>query len=83
MFNILLLLFKYDPHFRHNNSASHLAVMKSVKAGMMEYELESMFHFNAYSRGGCRQFAYTPICASGPNGAVLHYGHAVLYPPFS
>jgi Xaa-Pro dipeptidase len=58
------------------SSAAHLDVMRKVKPGMMEYELESLFHFNTYSRGGCRQFAYTPICASGPNAAILHYGHA-------
>ena len=27
-------------------------------------------------QGGCRHAPYTPICASGPRCAVLHYGHA-------
>jgi Xaa-Pro dipeptidase len=29
-----------------------------------------------YYNGACRHVSYTCICASGNNGAVLHYGHA-------
>jgi Xaa-Pro dipeptidase len=43
---------------------------------MLEYEMEALFHFVAYGKGGCRHSSYTCICCSGQNGAVLHYGHA-------
>lgn len=43
---------------------------------MAEYELEARFLYEIYAHGGCRKAAYTSICACGPNGAVLHYGHA-------
>lgn len=29
--------------------------------------------------GGCRRIPYTPICASGPNGAILHYGRFFVW----
>ena len=51
-------------------------VMQQIKPHMMEYAAESVFMYTAYSRGGCRHAPYTPICASGPNGSTLHYGHA-------
>jgi Xaa-Pro dipeptidase len=47
-----------------------------VWIGMMEYELEAKFMYEIYKNGGCRKAAYTSICACGPNGATLHYGHA-------
>ena len=57
-------------------SMAHVEVIKSIKPGMMEYQLESLFKHVCYSKGGMRLEAYTPICAAGANGAVLHYGHA-------
>jgi Xaa-Pro dipeptidase len=50
--------------------------MQSVKAGMGEFQLESLFQHHCYYYGGCRHVAYTCICAAGPNSSVLHYGHA-------
>lgn len=57
-------------------SNAHVEVMRSTKAGMVEYELEARFLYEIYKNGGCRRCAYTSICACGPNNAVLHYGHA-------
>ncbi|KAK9798996.1 hypothetical protein WJX73_000520 [Symbiochloris irregularis] len=57
-------------------SSAHVEVMQACKPGMMEYQLEAIFLGSAYKNGGCRHAPYTPICASGPNGSTLHYGHA-------
>ncbi|PSC76780.1 xaa-Pro dipeptidase isoform X1 [Micractinium conductrix] len=57
-------------------SAAHVAVMQAAKPGMWEFELESLYLHHLYSGGGCRSPHYTPIFASGPNAAILHYGHA-------
>ena len=57
-------------------SRAHVAVMRAAGAGLMEYQLESKYLDCIYAGAGCRTGHYTPIFASGPNGAVLHYGHA-------
>jgi len=57
-------------------SQAHVEVMRMVAPGLAEYELEAKFAYEIYAKGGCRRCAYTAICACGPNGAVLHYGHA-------
>jgi len=57
-------------------SNAHVEVMRTTKADMLEYELEAKFLYEIYKNGGCRKCAYTSICACGPNGATLHYGHA-------
>ena len=41
-----------------------IQVMRNVKPGMMEFQLESLFHHYCYSIGGCRHCSYTCICGS-------------------
>eukprot|EP00300_Choanocystis_sp_HF-7_P007337 c15242_g1_i1.p2 GENE.c15242_g1_i1~~c15242_g1_i1.p2 ORF type:complete len:504 (+),score=99.56 c15242_g1_i1:1164-2675(+) len=57
-------------------SAAHVACMRAVRPGMAEYQLESLFLHESYSKGGHRHAAYTCICGAGINSSVLHYGHA-------
>lgn len=57
-------------------SNAHVATMRIAKNCQFEYNLEANFLYEIYNNGGCRNASYTSICACGPNGAVLHYGHA-------
>lgn len=47
-------------------------VLKFVKPGVLEYEIEAEFA-HEFLRSGSRGFAYEPIIASGANSCVLHY----------
>jgi Xaa-Pro aminopeptidase len=47
-------------------------VMKMIKPGVMEYEIEAEYA-HEFLRNGSRGFAYTPIIASGYSACVLHY----------
>jgi Xaa-Pro dipeptidase len=55
------------------SSNAHIEVMRSVKPGMTEFQVESLFLHAVYGKGQCRHVAYTCICAAGPSGALLHY----------
>ncbi|KAK6294388.1 hypothetical protein J4Q44_G00352180 [Coregonus suidteri] len=58
------------------SSEAHKEIMKNVRPGQKEYEMESLFQHYCYSHGGMRHTSYTCICGTGNNGSVLHYGHA-------
>lgn len=47
-------------------------VLKFVKAGVWEYEIEAEF-MHTFLSNRSKKFAYTPIIASGNNANVLHY----------
>jgi len=47
-------------------------ILKFIKPGVMEYEIEAELS-HEFLRRGSRGFAYTPIIASGFNACVLHY----------
>ncbi|MDN3669941.1 aminopeptidase P N-terminal domain-containing protein [Echinicola jeungdonensis] len=47
-------------------------VLKFVRPGVMEYEIEAEF-LHEFIRHGSRGFSFEPIMGSGPNSCVLHY----------
>lgn len=51
---------------------AHLAVMKQLKPGIFEHELEATFVHECMKKGG-KHMAYTPIVGGGKNACVLHY----------
>lgn len=48
-------------------------VMKNLKPGMYEYEIQAIFEASCKSQGAKRQ-AFPTIAGSGINGCMLHYG---------
>ena len=51
---------------------AHTQAMKSVRPGMMEYQLEAELNY-VFMKQGARVPAYNNIVASGKNACVLHY----------
>ena len=51
---------------------AHADAMRTVRAGMHEYEIEALLDFTFRRRGGTGP-AYPSIVASGANATVLHY----------
>jgi Xaa-Pro aminopeptidase len=49
-----------------------LSVLKTLKPGMKEYEVEAEFSYQ-FLKNASRGFAYGPIVASGSNANILHY----------
>lgn len=54
-----------------NTKAFH-RILKFMKPGVTEYELEAEF-IHEYIRNGADGFSYEPIIANGANACVLHY----------
>ncbi len=54
------------------SAEGHVEVMKAVKAGMNERELEGIFIKEVMARGAARP-GYGSIVAGGANGTTLHY----------
>ncbi len=54
------------------NTRAFLRVLKAIKPGIKEYELEAEF-IHEYTVNGSTGFSYEPIIASGENACVLHY----------
>ena len=57
-------------------SQAHLDNMRAIEPEMYESQIESVFRHSNYFKGGCRELSFIPICASGRNSSILHYGHA-------
>jgi Xaa-Pro aminopeptidase len=53
-------------------SDAHRLVMKSVRPGLFEYQLEALFRYEC-ARQGAKAQTYLPIVGTGVNAAYLHY----------
>lgn len=60
-------------HVTKLSSDAHIAVMRNVKPGLKEHQMEALFKFYMQERCGAKHKAYDCICASGVGCATLHY----------
>lgn len=60
-----------DAAFR--SARAHAEVMKLVRPGMRESDIEAELSYRFRKAGGHPDHAYPPIVASGPNACVLHH----------
>jgi Xaa-Pro aminopeptidase len=51
---------------------AHVEAMKTVRAGMMEYEIEALIEYH-FRRSGASAPAYNSIVGGGANATILHY----------
>jgi Xaa-Pro aminopeptidase len=51
---------------------AHVHLLKTVKAGMGEFDAANEFQYQVF-RNGCSRLGYAPIFASGTNATTLHY----------
>jgi len=54
------------------NTMAYHRVLKAIKPGVKEYELQAEF-IHQYLISGAQGFSYEPIIASGANACILHY----------
>ncbi|XBI88172.1 hypothetical protein VPH35_026162 [Triticum aestivum] len=73
---LLLLLYGKNTDSGNYSKPASFEVMRQIKPGMKESQLESIFIHHASMHEGCRHCSYTCICATGHNSSTLHYGHA-------
>lgn len=54
------------------SSEAHKHIMRNIKEGMFEYEIEAMFLAFIHQRGS-QDTAYESIVGSGKDASILHY----------
>jgi Xaa-Pro aminopeptidase len=52
---------------------AQLAAMRSIKPGMLEYQLQAIVEY-VYTTNGAQASAFPSIIGSGPNSCILHWG---------
>ncbi|MBI4465331.1 MAG: aminopeptidase P family protein, partial [Acidobacteria bacterium] len=51
---------------------AHLAAMREVRPGLLEYEIAALMKYT-FERAGCERPSFDPIVGSGPRSTILHY----------